>query len=42
MTCSLCGGPLYVLGWLGKLLWSRCRSCGTTSCSTSYEPAEDE
>ena len=28
MFCSLCEGPLYVLGWLGKFLYTRCRNCG--------------
>ena len=26
--CSFCGGPLVLLGRLGRLIWTRCRNCG--------------
>jgi tRNA(Ile2) C34 agmatinyltransferase TiaS len=26
--CSLCGGQLELLGYLGNLAWFRCRNCG--------------
>ena len=29
MFCSLCDGPAYLLGILGRLAWFRCRHCGT-------------
>lgn len=28
MMCTLCGGPLVILGQLGRLMWYRCRDCG--------------
>lgn len=27
-TCGICGGWLYVLGELGRLVWFQCRDCG--------------
>ena len=27
-ACSLCGGPLFYLGPMGRLDWYRCRQCG--------------
>lgn len=29
MSCARCGGELVALGQLGKLMWTRCRSCGS-------------
>jgi len=26
--CPHCHGPALVLGWLGRVLWLRCRDCG--------------
>ncbi len=31
-ACSVCGGELYVLGALGKLMWFRCQNCGMECC----------
>lgn len=28
LTCTLCEGPLVLLGTLGRVTWSRCRNCG--------------
>lgn len=36
--CNACGGPVYVLGALGRLLWGRCRSCGCDSCRKTRRP----
>ncbi len=38
-TCFTCGGPLFVLGTLGRLIHYRCRNCGSVS---SVLPSEDE
>lgn len=34
-TCSLCGGPLGLLGRLGRLLHWLCRDCGMQSSTAA-------
>ena len=29
IVCPVCGGPAPALGALGRLLWHRCRRCGS-------------
>lgn len=43
-TCTLCGGPLGLLGMLGKLAHYQCQDCGAMfSCeSTNEEQGEQE
>lgn len=35
--CPYCGGPLILLGQLGRLLHSRCRDCGA-QCAQPTDP----
>jgi tRNA(Ile2) C34 agmatinyltransferase TiaS len=37
--CHLCGGPLNLLGQLGRLIWLRCRNCGMEFSTESEEEA---
>lgn len=37
--CSLCGGELRLLGYLGSLAWFRCANCGM---EFSFEIEEEE
>lgn len=38
-VCLRCGGPLFLLGALGALLWYRCRDCG---CDIGHAKPERE
>jgi hypothetical protein len=38
--CPFCSGPLIPLGSLGKLLWCRCRNCGSEVGTA--QPVEEE
>jgi hypothetical protein len=40
-SCDLCGGPLILLGALGRLMHYRCRNCGADS-SSAETPALTE
>jgi hypothetical protein len=40
--CPVCGGPLGLLGHLGKLAWFRCRDCGAECSADGDVYAEDE
>jgi hypothetical protein len=37
--CTTCGGPLFPMGWLGRLFYHRCRNCGATE--SGYTPEEE-
>ena len=39
-TCTICEGPLELLGQLANFLWARCRNCGMDQ--TVEIPKEDD
>lgn len=42
MRCTCCGGPLMLLGTLGRLTWLRCRDCGVDQSTTETIEEEEE
>jgi hypothetical protein len=44
LKCPECGGPVILLGIMGRLAWYRCRNCGGTFCQREEleEPGNPE
>lgn len=42
ISCPICGGPLLRLGQLGRLIHSRCRTCGIEHSVQAPDPEPGE